>query len=105
VLKVCKIQICLFTPPSRRLSIDIRARYFIKSLTARSDVGSSRKEGDGDWREARYKPREGSIGGVWQQEEGGITSPRQVAPEWRQEENEESGLLRDRFFVAFHLLL
>jgi hypothetical protein len=34
---------------------------------------------------------------------GGLTSPRQVAPEWRQEEeNEESGLLRDRFFVALH---
>jgi hypothetical protein len=45
-------------------------------------------------------------GGVRQQEEGGITSPRQVAPEWRQEEeNEEGGLLRDRFFVALHLWL
>ena len=33
-------------------SISIGARYFIKSLTARSDVGSSRQEGDGDWREA-----------------------------------------------------
>jgi hypothetical protein len=44
------------------------------------------------------------LSGVQQQEEGGITSPREVAPEWRQEEeNEESGLLRDRFFVAFHL--
>jgi hypothetical protein len=85
VLKLYKFQICLFTP-SRRLSIGIGARYFIKSLTARSDVGSSRQEGDGDRREAHHKPREGSIGGVRQQEEGGITSPRQVALEWRQEE-------------------
>jgi hypothetical protein len=52
VLKVYKFQICLFTP-SRRLSIGIKARYFIKSLTARSDVGRSRQEGDGDRREAR----------------------------------------------------
>jgi hypothetical protein len=38
--------------------------------------------------------------------EGGITSPCQVASECRQEEeNEESGLLRDRFFIAFHLWL
>jgi hypothetical protein len=30
----------------------------------------------------------------------------QVASEWRQEEkDEESGLLRDRFFVAIHLRL
>jgi hypothetical protein len=83
-------------PPFRRISIGIRAWYFIKSLTARSDVGSSRQKGDGDRREARHKPWEGSIERVRQQEEGGITSPRQVAPEWRQEEeNEESGLLRD----------
>jgi hypothetical protein len=31
VLKVYKFQICLFTPPSRRLSIGIRARYFIRA--------------------------------------------------------------------------
>jgi hypothetical protein len=38
------------------------------------------------------------------QRKGGLTSPRQVAPEWRQEEEiEESGLLQDRFFVALHL--
>jgi hypothetical protein len=79
VLKLYKFQICLFTP-SRRLSIGIRARCFIKSLTARSDVGSSRQEGDGDRREARHKPRESSIGRVRQQK-GGITSPRQVAPD------------------------
>jgi hypothetical protein len=53
------------------------------------------------------KPATSHTGGrVRQPEERGITSPRQVAPEWRQEEeNEESGLLRDRFFVAFHLRL
>jgi hypothetical protein len=45
---------------------------------------------------SRHKPQESSIGRVRQQEEGGMTSPRQVAPEWRlEEENEESGLLRD----------
>jgi hypothetical protein len=93
VLKLYKFQIYLFTP-SRRLSIGIRARYFIKGLTARSDVGSPRQEGDGDRREAHHKPRKSSIGRIRQQEEGGITFPRQVAPEWRQEEeNEESGLL------------
>jgi hypothetical protein len=74
-------------PPSRRLSIGIGARYFIKSLTAQSNVGSSR-QGDGDPREARHKPRESSIGRVWQQK-GGITSPSQVAPEWQQEEENE----------------
>jgi hypothetical protein len=51
-----------YSPPSRRLSIGIRALYFIKSLTARSDVGSSRQEGDGDRQEAHHKPQEGSIG-------------------------------------------
>ena len=37
-----------------------------------------------------------------------VTIPftRQVASEWRQEkEDEEGGLLRDRFFVAIHLRL
>lgn len=62
----------------------------------------SRQEGDGNG----HKPREGSIKGVRRLRKGGITSPRQVAPEWRQEEeNEESGLLRDRFFVTIHILL
>jgi hypothetical protein len=74
--------------------------------TARSDVGRSRQEGDGDRREARYKPQEGSIKGVRHQAQGGIPSTRQVATEWRQEEeDEENGLLRDRLFVAIHLWL
>ena len=77
-----------------------------QSLTARSDVERSHQEGDGDRREARHKPWESSIGRVRQQEEGGITSPRQVAPEWQQEEeNEESGLLRDRLFITIDLRL
>jgi hypothetical protein len=44
--------------------------------------------------------------GVRCQKKGGVTFPRQVASEWRQEEeNEESGLLRDRLLVALHLRL
>jgi hypothetical protein len=31
--------------------------------------------------------------------------PRVVASEWRQEEDEESGLLRDLLFVALHIRL
>jgi hypothetical protein len=72
----------------------------IKSLTTRSDVMRIRQEGVGNG----HKPQEGSIEGVRRQRKGGITSPRQVASEWRQEEeDEESGLLRDRFFVVLHL--
>jgi hypothetical protein len=64
-----------------------------------------RQEGDRNRREG-HKPQEGSIKGVWRQRKGGITSPRQVASEWRQkEEDEESGLLRDRLFVALHIRL
>jgi hypothetical protein len=36
-----------------------------------------------------HKPQEGSIKGVWCQMKGGITSPRRVASEWRQEEKDE----------------
>jgi hypothetical protein len=36
----------------------------------------------------------------------GSPPPRQVTSEWRQEEvDEESGLLRDRLFVALHIRL
>jgi hypothetical protein len=50
VLKFCKFQFSPIhpPPPSRPLSIGIRAPYFIKSLTTRSDVGRIRQEGDGN---------------------------------------------------------
>jgi hypothetical protein len=37
VFKVYKFQICLFTP-SRRLSIGIRARYFIRAYNAKKEI-------------------------------------------------------------------
>jgi hypothetical protein len=57
VLKVCEFQFLPINPPSRQFSIGIGAWYFIKSLTARSDVGRIRQEGDGN----DHKPREGSM--------------------------------------------
>jgi hypothetical protein len=57
---------------------------------------------------AHYKPQERFIGRVPQQGEGEgeeILFP-QIASEWRQEkEDEEGGLLRDRYFITFHLWL
>jgi hypothetical protein len=59
--------------------------------------GGSAQEGDGNG----HKPREGSIKGVRRQRKRGITSPCQVTPEWRQEEeDEESGLLLDAASVT-----
>jgi hypothetical protein len=68
-------------------------------------MSADRQEGDRDRREARHKPWEGSIEGVRQQAKGGITSS-QVASKWQQEkEDEEGGLLRDRFIVTFYIRL
>jgi hypothetical protein len=42
--------------------------------------------------------------GVHQQQEGWIPFTHSIAQEWREEEeNEESGLLRDRFFLALYI--
>ena len=90
---------------------------------------------DGDRRKAHYKPREHFIGRIPHQEEGeerllkreeeeeglfqregeeifftqrkeGEVFLPQAATEWGQEkEDEESGLLRDRFFIGIHLRL
>jgi hypothetical protein len=64
--------------------------------------GSAKREMETD----EKATSQGSIKGVRRQRKGGITSSHQVASKWRQEEkDEESGLLRDRLFVALHLRL
>jgi hypothetical protein len=103
VFKVVNFRLRLFTP-SRQLSIGIRARYFIKSLTTQSDVGRSRQEGDRDRRQTR-KLRENSFERVRPQAQEGILFLQQDASEGRQEEeDEEGGLLRDRLFVTLHFI-
>jgi hypothetical protein len=52
------------------------------------------------------KPGENPLEGVRPQAQGGILFLHQVPSERQQEEeDEESGLLRDRLFVALHLRL